>query len=109
MPENCPFDIDDPSIIDDPYTKYAELRATCPVGFSETAAASGTWPTTSPFEPGSGTPNCCRTPRSRCRRPEIPWGSTFQSNSTDQSSAMAGTPRPTLFADSHGELSPCHS
>lgn len=36
MPENCPFDIDDPSIIDDPYTKYAELRATCPVGFSET-------------------------------------------------------------------------
>jgi cytochrome P450 len=36
MPETCPFDIDDPSIVDDPYTMYAEHRATCPVGFSET-------------------------------------------------------------------------
>jgi cytochrome P450 len=32
----CPFDLDAPEIKDDPYGKYAELRRTCPVGFSET-------------------------------------------------------------------------
>ena len=32
----CPFDLDAPEIKDDPYEKYAELRRTCPVGFSET-------------------------------------------------------------------------
>lgn len=36
QPAHCPFDIDDLSIAEDPYRKYAELRAQCPVGFTET-------------------------------------------------------------------------
>jgi cytochrome P450 len=39
--DGCPFDLDAPEIKDDPYSKYAELRRTCPVGF--TGTRGGYW------------------------------------------------------------------
>ena len=44
MTDTQQFDIDDPAIAADPYPTFAELRATCPVGFTE--RRGGFWYTT---------------------------------------------------------------
>ena len=110
MPENCPFDIDDPSIIDDPYTKYAELRATCPVGFSETRG--GFWYVADYESVRAGFRNPEMLSNAEIKVPAAgdPMGKYIPVQLDGPiARAMAGTPRPTLFADSHGELSPRHS